>query len=719
MTAVESMTGLSPDPVPLWHKPLELQQLTACLSEGLLVLDREGRFRFVSAAAERVLGWSAEELLGEIAHYKIHCQNLAQQQVPLEECPAHKAIGDGRVYHIENDVFIHRDGHMIPVSFTVAPLREQGEIVGAVTVFNALSGQLELEQEIRQAQDIALETSRLKAEFLSNMSHELRTPIHGVIGLNDLLLDSKLTKEQRELATAVRDSAQALLTIVSDILDFSRIESGRLEIKVEEFRPAKVVEEVVGLLSPQVQGKPIHLVTQIANRIPSVLLGDVARIRQVLLNLAGNAIKFTKRGEVAIRVRLEKKSKNQILLRFLVADTGIGIAKAQQHRLFRPFVQVDGSSTRPYGGTGLGLSIASRLVELMGGQIGFESRKDRGSLFWFDVPLTRSGEVEQPLQPEELKARLAGVKILIVDPQQASQTLLLNKVLRWKMRATSVESLEELPTYLCQEAATGTPCRLVLVSMPGSGGQAREQALSAMQMVRQQDGWFGVSFILLSGGNDKKFLEEARQAGYAAILGKPVQSPRLLDVLTALLPVEQEEGETDRVPPMAGAVDPSTPTGATGDTLQRESENTRRGEPLWLPGEGTLLNRKGGGGLPILLAEDNAVIQKAVQIQLHRLGYGVHTVANGQEALSFVQNGQCALVLMDCHMPVMDGYLATQAIRQSSVLELPIIGMVAASVKGDRERCLESGMNDVLGKPVQWEALKEMLARWAPLPESV
>jgi CheY-like chemotaxis protein len=355
----------------------------------------------------------------------------------------------------------------------------------------------------------------------------------------------------------------------------------------------------------------------------------------------------------------------------------------------------------------------------MGGQIGFESRKDRGSLFWFDVPLTRSGEVEQPLQPEELKARLAGVKILIVDPQQASQTLLLNKVLRWKMRATSVESLEEIPTYLRQEAATGTPCRLVLVSMPGSGGQAREQALSAMQMERQQEGWFGVSFILLSGGNDKKFLEEARQAGYAAILGKPVQSPRLLDALTALLPVEQEEGEQERALPLSGVDHALTPAGGSGETLQRESDNNRRGEPLWLPGEGAVLNRTSGGVLPILLAEDNAVIQKAVQIQLHRLGYGVHTVANGQEALSFVQSGQCALILMDCHMPVMDGYLATQAIRQLPVLAIPIIGMVAASVKGDRERCLESGMNDVLGKPVQWEALKEMLARWVPLQERV
>ncbi|MBF0185313.1 MAG: response regulator [Magnetococcales bacterium] len=720
MTAVDSSTGEMPDSVSIWHKMIELQQVTSYLTEGVILLDRGGCLRFLNAAAERMLGWSLEELQGEIAHYKIHCQNLAQQQVPLEECPAHKAIQDGRVYHIENDVFVHRDGRLIPVSFTVSPLREQGEIVGAVTVFTELSSQLELAREIRQAQDIALETARLKAEFLSNMSHELRTPIHGVIGLNDLLLDSKLAKEQRELATAVRDSAQALLTIVSDILDFSRIEAGKLEIKAEEFRPAKVVEEVVGLLMPQVQGKPVNLLTQISNRVPSVLQGDVARIRQVLLNLAGNAVKFTKRGEVTIRVRSEKKSKNQVVLRFLVADTGIGIAKANQHRLFRPFVQVDGSSTRPYGGTGLGLSIASRLVELMGGQIGFASRKDRGSLFWFDVPLTRSGPLPLTLQPELDKSRLVGVKILLVDPQQTSQTLLLNKILRWKMRATSVESLEEISACLQQEAATGTPCRLVLVSLPTARGQqARERAMAALQAVQSQEVWPMVSFILLGGSNDKKYLEDARQAGYATVIAKPVQTPRLLEALLSLLPDEGTTLEAERIHSVSVDNDYTlTATGGSGDTTQPEGESRLGEEALTLPGERSLLHRS-AGGWPVLLAEDNPVIQKAVQSQLQSLGCVVHTVANGKEALAFMMHAHCALVLMDCHMPVLDGYLSSQAIRLLSAPqgEVPIIGMVAAGSKGERERCLEYGMNDLLSKPVQWEALKEMLALWLPKRE--
>ncbi|MBF0161127.1 MAG: response regulator [Magnetococcales bacterium] len=690
----------------------QLEQITRYLDEGVFTLDGAGRLTFLNAAGARILGWRPDELLGSIAHYKIHHHPVQEQVVPLEACPVYKSIQDGQVYPVENDLFVHRNGRLLPVSFTASPLWENGQVVGSVTVFKELSSRQELEREIKQAQDIALETARLKAEFLSNMSHEIRTPIHGMIGLNELLLDSKLNKEQREWATSARDTAQALLTIANDILDFSRIEAGKLEIKSEEFRPAKVVEEVVGLIAPQVQGKNINLTFNVYHRIPTLLRGDPARIRQVLLNLVGNAVKFTKKGEVSIRVRLEKKTKSQVTLCFAVADTGIGIPKANQHRLFQPFVQVDGSSTRPYGGTGLGLSIASRLVELMGGQIGYESRKERGSLFWFAIPLARASTAESDPLPALASTSLRGVKILIVDPQQTSQTVLLNVLLRWHMKATSVESTEEVLAYLKQETATHAPCHLVLISLPK---QVDDQQISAhfslVRALSQTPGVAAVRCILLTGNDDKKFLEDARQAGYVDILGKPMQRDRLLESLLAQVRACAEESAA---PPCleqgAGPLSPSE--GPEAEKDQDEPACTLAGRDL-TPRDAAITTP---ASHRILLAEDNAVIQKAIQIQLHCLGYVVHTVANGQEAVAFMRKESCSLVLMDCHMPVMDGYQAAQTIRNpiSKQARVPIIGMVAKTVHGEEARCLEAGMDDVLNKPVQLESLKKLLARWLP-----
>lgn len=688
-----------------------VEQITRFLDEGLFVLDNAGRLTFLNEAGARILGWKPEALLGSVVHFKIHYQNKTKPLVPLEACPAHKTVQDGRIYRVENDTFVHRDGHLLPVSLTVAPLWEAGQVVGSVTVFKELGSHQDLAREIKQAQDIALETARLKAEFLSNMSHEIRTPIHGIIGMNALLLDSKLNKEQRELASATRDSAQALLTIVNDILDFSRIESGNLEIRSEEFRPSKIVEEVAGLVMPQAQGKNIALQFGLSSRIPSLLQGDPARIRQVLLNLVGNAVKFTKKGEVTIRVRLEKKTKTQVTLRFLITDTGIGIPKANQHRLFQPFAQVDGSTTRPYGGTGLGLSIASRLVELMGGQIGYENRKERGSLFWFSIPLARTNTTDLDARRSLTSTDLQGVKILIVDPQQTSQTVLLNELLLWNMKATSVESTEEILAYLKQESATGIPCHLVLVSHARQADNLPMiEHFSMIRALTQNPELPSVRFILMTGDDDKKYLEDARQAGYVVILSKPMQRDRLLESLVTL--VRAESGRVlphPATPPQRPSTNPLPAFPGIPQTTQSVSRaSTHPVEPT--PHAATVNHNR------ILLAEDNAVIQKSVQIQLHRLGYIVHTVPNGQEAVSFMQREPCSLILMDCHMPLMDGYQAAQAIRNLSATQprIPIIGMVARTVKGEQERCLEFGMDDVLSKPVQLESLKALLARWLP-----
>ena len=695
------------DMKPVLHPPKEnsdtsssfdtcLEQVTRFLDEGVFILNAEGCMTFLNAAGERILGWTSKALLGSVAHFKIHYPNPVEEATSLEACPIHRCIKDGQVYHIDEDIFVHRDGRLLPVSFVSSPLWENEQIVGSVTIFKEIGSRREVEREIKQAQDIALETSRLKSEFLANMSHEIRTPIHGVIGMAGLLLDSKLNKEQRELATTTRDSAQALLTVANDILDFSRIEAGKLSIRSEDFRPLKVVEDVSELLAPQAQRKNISILVDVSHKVPSVVQGDPARIRQVLLNLVGNAVKFTKKGEVVIRIRLEKKNKTQVVLRFAIADTGIGIPKSAQHRLFQPFTQVDGSSTRPYGGTGLGLSIANRLVELMGGQIGYGNRKEKGSIFWFAIPLARSSNASETDPPSKLtSAGLQGVKILIVDPQQTSQTVLLNQLLRWNMKGTSVESPEEILAYLKHEASTGAPCNLVLVSSPPDGKDQMEQDLSVARTIAKDPNLLPVRLVLLTGNNDKKYLEEARHAGYVAVISKPLQNDRLLECLISLLSPKPEV-----CPPPDARV---SHTQFSQETIGSPAVSKPKHE------------------YRVLLAEDNAVIQKVAQIQLHSLGYAVHTVANGKEAVAFIQTGFCSLVLMDCHMPVMDGYQATQSIRRlsstqtsSTQTRVPIIGMLAKTVGRELKRCLEAGMDDVLIKPVQMESLKDILNRWLP-----
>ena len=667
-----------------YQKESHLEQVTRFLGEGVLILDPNGRLTFMNSESERILGWKQEELIGSTIHNKIHYQNPMGEPIPREQCPVHKCIQDGQVYQIKEDFFIHQDGRIIPVSFVSAPIwkfpKNNSQLIGSVTIFREISKGQEVEREIKQARDIALETARLKSEFLANMSHEIRTPINGVIGMTELLLDSKLNKEQKELASIARESAQALLTMVNDILDFSRLESGKLEVKSDDFRPLKVVEEVAELLGTQAQGKNLDLLVDVSNKIPNVLKGDPARIRHVLVNLVGNALKFTKKGEVIIRVRQEIKNKSQVILRFSIADTGIGIPKSARHRLFQPFTQVDGSSTRKYGGVGLGLSISSRLVELMGGQIGCQSRKGKGSTFWFSIPLARSTKTENDPFSSQTSIHLQGIKALVVDPHQTSQTILLNHLLRWKIRGTAVESQEEALSYLEHEAKTGFPCSLVLVS----SSTTSEPDFPLAQTIRQTPYLNPIHLVLLTGISDNKFLQEAKTAGYTANLSKPIQRNRLLECLLSL-PTLQTEHSPQK----------STPH----HTL-----------------EASRLNKPEGGNR-ILLAEDNAVIQKVAQIQLQRLGYAVHIVANGKEAVQFMETGNCSLILMDCHMPILDGYQATSAIRAlqgEQAPKIPIIGMSAKALKGDPERCLEVGMDDVLTKPVQIENLAKILNRWLP-----
>ncbi|MBF0180268.1 MAG: response regulator [Magnetococcales bacterium] len=675
-------------------------QMTRHLEEGMYILDAAGNLLFINEVAERLLGWNREELLGRNPHGIFHYQNANGDCVPLEACPILASVQRGETFRSQEDVFTHRDGHMLPISLIAFPILEEGRITGSFTLFSDLNRRRQWERDIRQARDIAMETARLKSEFLANMSHEIRTPINGVIGMADLLLDTKLNKEQRELAATLRESAQALLTIVSDILDFSNLEAGRMESAATPFNPLKVVEEVAELMASQAQQKNLDLLTDVSPKLPNILLGNPARLRQVLLNLVGNAVKFTRKGEVVVQARLTEKLNPPLVVRFSVTDTGIGIPKTSMHRLFQPFTQVDGSSTRAFGGMGLGLSIANRLVELMGGEMGMSSRRGKGSTFWFTVPFPVASQSEGTSPAPLTLSQLKGIRALVVDPRQTSQTILLNHLLNWNMKCAAVENPAEALVHLKHEAQAGTPCDILLLAATPI---PLEECLTLGRAITDDPELPPIGLVLITGIHEKKSFEEARKAGFVAHLTKPLHRHQLLDCLLALLnPAPPQEQDTT-------AAENAQPAIVTRPAPPPHAEE--RPERL------------------ILLAEDNAVNQKVAQMQISRLGYAVHTVANGKEAIHALQSGAYALVLMDCQMPILDGLQATHAIRQQENAEgrtrTPIIALTSNPQPDDVQRCLAHGMDDTLNKPIRIEDLAEKLDQWlpgrqpaAPLPEA-
>jgi PAS domain S-box-containing protein len=360
------------------------------VGEGIHALDLDGRIIFENPAGEKMLGWESGELIGKPAHATMHHSKAGGAPYPQGECPILASFGDGSPRRISDEVFWRKDGTSFPVEYVTTPLRDENhEIIGAVVVFSDITESKRAEQELHHAKEAAEAANRAKSQFLANMSHEIRTPMNGVMGMSELLLDTMLTREQRELAETIRTSAEALLIVINDILDFSKIEAGELRFEELDFNLREVVEDTLAMLAGQAQAKGLELNCAVAPEVPTQMCGDPGRLRQILTNLVGNAIKFTHAGKVAIRVTPEEETAADVLVRFEIQDTGIGIPPETQAELFHAFVQADDSMTRKYGGTGLGLAICRQLVERMGGRIGVESTPGQGSRFWFTAQLGR------------------------------------------------------------------------------------------------------------------------------------------------------------------------------------------------------------------------------------------------------------------------------------------------------------------------------------------
>lgn len=643
-------------------------QVMNTMGQGLTVTGVDGRFEYVNPAYARMLGYAPEELIGTtpLDH------TASEDRSALERARQERQRGAISTYETRLRA---RDGRRIPALITGAPRWHVGQFAGAIAVVTDLTERKRIEEDLARARDQALESSRLKSEFLATVSHEIRTPMNSIIGMTELLLDTPLDREQRDLLATVQDSAQTLLTIINDILDLSKIEANKLTLDRLDFDLHAALEGTVESLAPQAREKHLALMLDLDTALPRRAIGDPVRLRQILINLVGNAIKFTEQGHVIVRAALERASEAKVWLHCSVSDTGIGLSAAARQRLFQPFTQADGSTTRRYGGTGLGLAITKRLVELMNGAISVESVEGLGTTFTFTVQLERSRGAETAPPPQR---ELRDARMLIVDDNTTHRAILRRYVAAWGMTAAEAANADDALAALRRAVEMHAPFDLALVDwmMPEQDG------LAFAERVRHEPAFAATHLILLTAFDQSGLGARARRAGFAAYLTKPIRQSALMDTLARVLAGKNQAEQTT-------------------DRAQRTADSETAGQRM------------------ILLVEDNPTNQKLATLQLRKLGFAVYAAPNGRVALERLATmpDAFALVLMDCQMPEMDGFTATRAIRKQELLSgrhIPIVAMTANAMEGDREECLAAGMDDYLSKPVQIEQLERVLRRWVP-----
>jgi two-component system, sensor histidine kinase and response regulator len=654
-----------------------LRALIDNVPDHMYVKDADCRFIVANAAVARQMGAkSTDELLGK-TDFDFYPRELATTFIEDEQ----KVIRSGRAEINREETGLDSEGNVSQVLTTQVPLRDKnGKVTGLAGIGHDITHLKKIQAEMQRARDVAEGASHAKSDFLANMSHEIRTPLNGIMGMTDLALETELSPEQREYLETVKFSADSLLKVINDILDFSKIEAGKVDLESADFDLRDSVESALKTLAVRADEKGLELLCEVAPEVPEVVRGDATRLRQVVLNLVGNAIKFTNEGEIAVKVQQEAKDGHDLLLHFTVSDTGIGIPEKKQELIFDPFAQADSSTTRKYGGTGLGLTISARLVQMMGGRIWAESEVGRGSRFHFTVRLQvtdrKEIKVGSPAPPEMLR----GVRVLVVDDNRTNLRILEGMLKRWEMIPVCVEGGEQALIELASARNEGRAFMLIVTDMH----MPKMDGFELVKHIRERPELCTATIMMLTSAGHRGDAERCQKLGVSAYLLKPIRQSELREAIAKVLGAREQEG---RIPLITRY--------SLGDARDRSEV------------------------LRILVAEDNLVNQRLIVRLLEKRGHRVAVAGNGQEALAAMEKESFDIVLMDVQMPDMDGFEATAAIRskeKSSGLHQTIVALTAHAMKGDREKCLAGGMDGYLTKPIRPQELDEVLARYGARP---
>lgn len=688
----------------------EFRCLVDSAPDALIIADGAGRIILCNQQAEALFGYSAHELAGQLVELLVPDRFRSghrEHRACFAQAPAVRPMGAG--YELAAR---RHDGTEFPVQISLSHM-ETSEGRFAIAAIRDITMQKRNERELQAAKGAAEAGIKAKSEFLATMSHEIRTPMNGIIGMTGLLLDTALTAEQREYAETVRASGGALLGIINDILDFSKVEAGKLDLETVDFDLRVLVEDVGMLLAERAHSKGLELASLVQAPVPTGMRGDPGRIRQILTNLVGNAIKFTERGEIIVNVSVADSTDGEgppyVNVRFDVTDTGIGIAPEQCERIFERFAQADSSMSRRFGGTGLGLAICKMLTQLMRGRIGVESVPGKGTTFWFIIPLQQQARV-QPAQVVPSRS-LQGHRVLIVDDHAVNRRILEHQLDTHGILRESADSGGQALAALKRFAARGTPFDLAILDlkMPEMDG------LELARRIKADASLSNTHLVLLTSLGRRGDAKLAQEAGIAAYLTKPVRQAQLIECLSLVMATtERTAVQADNQP---------APMITRHSLSEAQAHRTPR----------------------VLVVEDNPVNQKVAARMLEKLGCRVDVAANGREAVEGLARIPYALVFMDCQMPEMDGFEATKRIREEesrqqsmvngqsrgenaahpsapmtndpvpmTASRIPIIAMTANAMAEDRARCLASGMDDFVSKPVQMKELATMVNRWLP-----
>ncbi|HTD75690.1 MAG TPA: response regulator [Steroidobacteraceae bacterium] len=651
-----------------------LRRATRGANDGLWELDVASREMWVSEHFAEMFGMGQQEFLGGRQKFFeiLNTDDAARLHEAIERSIREDTLVDVEVrakilageatrwYRVRGAVERNAEGVAMTVSGSQRDITQRQQYALALL----------------EATETAAAANKAKSQFLANMSHEIRTPMNGVIGMIELLLETRLDPMQLDYAETVRDSAAALLTVINDILDFSKVEAGKLDLELLDMDMRDTVEDVARLLAIQAHAKGLEVIALIDPSLPDLVRGDAGRLRQVLLNLGGNAVKFTQKGEVSIECKVAQRDDRGVIVRCEIRDTGVGIPASRVNALFTAFTQGDASTTRRFGGTGLGLSIVKRLIALMGGEVGVSSEEGVGSTFWFSVRLELAQDTTRAARPAP-PTQLRGQRIIIVDDNMTNRKVLMGQLSLCGMDAVCASSADEALSLMRHAAVAGRPFEVALLDhqMPGCDGATLGKTILAEHALR------GARLILLTSSGQRGDGQMFSELGFAGYLLKPVTHRDLTDCLMMVLGTQAEGWRM--------ATQPIVTRNALRSQRLRDTHH-------------------------ILLAEDNVVNQKVAYRILEKLGYRIDVAADGQAAFEAWQSGRYHLILMDCQMPVMDGYETTRKIREheAGAKRIPIIALTAHAMKGADNVCRAAGMDDYLSKPIDRDQLQTALYRW-------